>query len=112
MSGHIFKIGFASQAKLKKQKNGGPKNSDQPAAGLHFSARHFSAASVRVPCFYKCVLTSGSRPMKAQEVMTGNVRNCAPEATLAEVAAIMWEADVARCPLCMTGTWKVNALFR
>jgi hypothetical protein len=58
MSGHIFKIGFASQAKLKKQKNGGPKNSDQPAAGLHFSARHFSAASVRVPGFYKCVLTS------------------------------------------------------
>jgi putative oxidoreductase len=61
MSGHIFKIGFASQAKLKKQKNGGPKNNDQTAAGLHFSARHFSAAPVRVPCFYKCVLTSGQQ---------------------------------------------------
>jgi hypothetical protein len=38
MSGRIFKTGFASQADLKKQKNGGQKNSDQPAAGLYFSA--------------------------------------------------------------------------
>jgi hypothetical protein len=59
MPGHIFNIGLASQAKLKKQKNGWQKNGGQPASGLHFSARHFSAASVRVPCFYKCVLRSG-----------------------------------------------------
>ncbi len=37
--------------------------------------------------------------MKVQEVMTSNVRNCAPEATLAEVAAIMWEADCGVLPV-------------
>jgi hypothetical protein len=43
MSGHIFKIGFASQANPGQQKNGRQKNSDETAADPHFSASHFSA---------------------------------------------------------------------
>jgi hypothetical protein len=43
MSGHIFKIGFASQANPGPQKNGRQKNSDETAADPHFSASHFSA---------------------------------------------------------------------
>jgi hypothetical protein len=38
MSGHILKTWFPSQANLRKQKNGGQKNGDETAAGLHFSA--------------------------------------------------------------------------
>jgi hypothetical protein len=52
MAGHIFKIGVANQANPKMQNNGGPQHRDQPVSGLHFSARHFSAVWVRVPCFY------------------------------------------------------------
>ncbi len=37
--------------------------------------------------------------MKVQEVMTNNVRSCTPEATLAEVAVIMWEADCGVLPV-------------
>jgi hypothetical protein len=51
MSGHIFKIGFASQTNLKKQKNGWQKNSDETTSGLHFSARHFSAVPFRFRVF-------------------------------------------------------------
>jgi hypothetical protein len=60
-SGHSFKIGVANQANPKMQNNGGPQNRDQPLSGLHFSAHHFSAAWVRVPCsvFLQYVLTSG-----------------------------------------------------
>jgi hypothetical protein len=47
MSGHIFKTGFASQAKLRQQKNGRQKNGAETAAGLHFSARHFMALKPR-----------------------------------------------------------------
>jgi hypothetical protein len=43
MSRHIFNIGFAGQANPRKQKNGRQKNGDETAAGLHFSARYFSA---------------------------------------------------------------------
>jgi hypothetical protein len=52
MSGHSFKIGVANQANPKMQNNGGLQNGDQPVSGLHFSARHFSAVWVRVPCLY------------------------------------------------------------
>jgi hypothetical protein len=60
MSGNIFKIGVANQANPEMQNNGGPQHRDQPMSGLHFSAHHFSAAWVRVPCsvFLQCVLTS------------------------------------------------------
>jgi hypothetical protein len=51
MSGHIFKTGFASQAKRSRQKNGRQKNGAETAAGLHFSARHFSAVPFVVRVF-------------------------------------------------------------
>lgn len=37
--------------------------------------------------------------MKVHKIMTSNVRTCAPETTLAEVAAIMWETDCGALPV-------------
>lgn len=40
--------------------------------------------------------------MKVQEVMNSNVKSCAPETTLAEAAALMWEADCGALPVVST----------
>lgn len=37
--------------------------------------------------------------MKVQEVMNHNVTSCAPETTLAEAVALMWEADCGALPV-------------
>jgi hypothetical protein len=61
MSGHIVKTGFASQAKLRQQKNGRQKNGAETAAGLHFFCPPFFCCPVRSPGFDKGVLTSERR---------------------------------------------------